>query len=533
VAIKIPFLAEMRDFMRGLRDGSEGVDDLAGDLDDLARDGARDASKLGESLTDVGDDGERAADRLEASFKDALDSVRADGKRAGDDVGDSVKRGTDRAGDGLNDFKSEADQTAKETAASFDGSAESIGDAFQEVAANALGGFGPAGAAAGLAAAVGIGIVTSRMEQAKEEAQETAQEIADVAGELIELGTSTLGAEQVDDALRDMASTAEDGKNKLDEIGKTARDAGIDFKDYARGLAGDQAAISRSYAEVTRAASDNRAEVQRVADEQGYYSKAAIEVRKELVGQFVALMQAKDALLEQDSSLDQATSTAELYRRAVDETTTAVEAQTDSTTAAAEAQEALATTLESFVDPLGVYSGLLSDKTAAEQASAQETANATSSQKDSWQDYAGSVTVSVDEYLAELDRQVAAQETWAANMATLAERGVSQGVIAELAKLGPEAAPLVASFAAGTDAQLAQLEGLFARRAATSVENLATGIEAGAPRVDTAVGKMGEFISPLRIRVDEQRLQNDVDTAARRVVPPTVEIPVRGGRAVY
>jgi hypothetical protein len=62
VPIKIPFLSDVRDFMRGLRQGSESVDDLADSLDDLARDGAREADRLGESLVDAGQDGERAAE---------------------------------------------------------------------------------------------------------------------------------------------------------------------------------------------------------------------------------------------------------------------------------------------------------------------------------------------------------------------------------------------------------------------------------------------------------------------------------------
>ncbi len=73
-------------------------------------------------------------------------------------LGKKTKKAAEEGKSGMDDFKQEANQTARESAASFDGSAESIVDVFQEVAANAFQGFGPAGAVAGLAIAAGIGL---------------------------------------------------------------------------------------------------------------------------------------------------------------------------------------------------------------------------------------------------------------------------------------------------------------------------------------------------------------------------------------
>ncbi|MGB3375325.1 MAG: hypothetical protein WBA87_09315, partial [Microbacterium sp.] len=99
-----------------------------------------------------------------------------------------VKRGMRRAEDGVEEFKSEAASTAKEAAASFDGSAESIADAFQETAANAFAGFGPAGAAAGIAVAAGAGVIVehfTKIKEAADEARESAFQMAfDVGGAL-------------------------------------------------------------------------------------------------------------------------------------------------------------------------------------------------------------------------------------------------------------------------------------------------------------------------------------------------------------
>lgn len=127
----------------------------------------------------------------------------------------------------------------------------------------------------------------------------------------------------------------------------------------------------------------------------------------------------------------------------------------------------LGSSLSKFADPLGAYTGLIEQKKEAEQQSAQATADATADQSDSWEDYVGDVTVSVAEYLAQLQAQVDAQTNWQTNMLTLASR-VSQGTLDELARMGPEGAPLVAQLVTASDAELAQMEGLFASRSAAA-----------------------------------------------------------------
>lgn len=168
--IKIDFLANVRDFVRGTGDAEEALDDVADSLDDMAAD-----AKKG------GRDAERAVERLEDGFRDAARRARDLGD-AGKDAGKDVDDGMERAGEGLDEFKDEANSTAREAAASFDGSAESIADMFQEVAANAFAGFGPAGAVAGLAAAAGIGLAVAGfddVQEANEKAAELASEWAD------------------------------------------------------------------------------------------------------------------------------------------------------------------------------------------------------------------------------------------------------------------------------------------------------------------------------------------------------------------
>lgn len=162
--------------------------------------GAKDAEKslkdLEDAVTDTGKDGARDLDKLEDELKD----VQRQSDKTGRDVGRNMDDGFDKAKKGADDFKQEANSTAREAAASFDGSAESIGEAFQEVAANAFSGFGPAAGLAGLAVAAGIGAMTAEFTAMQEKAEETKQNIID---DFLELGDA-LDKEAVDARVRDL-----------------------------------------------------------------------------------------------------------------------------------------------------------------------------------------------------------------------------------------------------------------------------------------------------------------------------------------
>jgi broad specificity phosphatase PhoE len=117
-----------------------------------------------DEMEDVAREGDSTERDLEKNFRDIANDAQKTGKSVGRDMDD----GFDKAKRGAEGFKDEAVGTAKEAAASFDGSAESIGSAFQEVAANALEGFGPLGAAAGVAIAAGLGTGMAALEKFNE-----------------------------------------------------------------------------------------------------------------------------------------------------------------------------------------------------------------------------------------------------------------------------------------------------------------------------------------------------------------------------
>jgi methyl-accepting chemotaxis protein len=146
--LSLDITANTREAVRGAKDIGDALGDVADSLDDLAKDGSKSTDKLERSF----DDTRKETAKVERGFKDLADTAKRESNTAGDAIGRNVKRGTDDAQDGIKEIGNEAASTAKESAASFDGSAASIGDAFQEVAANAFSSFGPAGLIAGVAA---------------------------------------------------------------------------------------------------------------------------------------------------------------------------------------------------------------------------------------------------------------------------------------------------------------------------------------------------------------------------------------------
>ena len=271
MGINIPIGANASEAIRAARQAGDAIESIGDELDDLKReasrsgkaagddladgikDGARDAEKaterLGDSIRDDVRDGVRGADtevkKLEDSFKDA---VRASKKETGDlgkDLGTNVKKGTDDAKEGLHEFRDEANSTAKESAASFDGSFESVGDAIQEIAANAFAGFGPAGAVAGLAAAAGIGIVMTKLQDGAEDAERFKARVGELTEELINVGEGTVGIDYIVDKLKEMATATDDAEVSLADLREIADKSGSSYKYLAQAYAGNAEGLDK------------------------------------------------------------------------------------------------------------------------------------------------------------------------------------------------------------------------------------------------------------------------------------------------
>ncbi|WP_442929166.1 phage tail tape measure protein [Modestobacter sp. VKM Ac-2985] len=137
---------------------------------------------------------------------------------------------------------------------------------------------------------------------------------------------------------------------------------------------------------------------------------------------------------------------------------------------------------ESFVEPLSLYKGQLQEKTEAEQAQAQATADATEDSSDSWKDYVTEATVSLDEWAAELEQQILDQDAWRENIVRITQRGGLE-VGQAFAAMGAEGASQTAAMASATDED-------FNRMATAMAEDARRGGSDAAAELDTQMRVM-------------------------------------------
>jgi TP901 family phage tail tape measure protein len=168
-----------------------------------------------------------------------------------------------------------------------------------------------------------------------------------------------------------------------------------------------------------------------------------------------------------------------------------------------------------FVPMVGAYEEALKIKQEAERESAEKTAESTEDSKDSWEDYVGDVTVSVDEYLEQLERMVKDQEEWSVNMIDLAGR-IPDRLLQDLADMGPEGAGLVGLLGRMTQKELNKwakgMEETGGEGAAAFAQKLA---EAG-PVLRAIGAELGSGTAE-KVRSGMRKRKTDVFTEAKRL----------------
>lgn len=325
--VSIGIAGDTQAFDKAVRKGViEPLDDAADKLKELDRTGDLNSVERGMK------DAEDASQRLERELDDVVDKLKQTG-RAGKSAGEDIDKGTDRAREGIKEIGEESASTAKEAAASFDGSAESIGDAFQEVAANAFAGFGPAGLIAGVAAAAGIGLVIAQLDAAGERSEQVKAKIGQLTEEFIDNGRAVTSNEYAVQYLKDLATAAEEGGTSLTDLAKKTDRAKFPLKDFTDALVGTKEE-QRAVVEQLDAAIEATAKLQKeTGGAEGTYSDNYEALRR----QGKALSELRDQMAEAVGVTEEATVSTDLYSQVATEHAAALEAEQAAQDAATEA----------------------------------------------------------------------------------------------------------------------------------------------------------------------------------------------------
>lgn len=456
-AVSIDILANAKDAVRGAGKAADALDDVGKSLDALVRDSATSGTALGDNITDGAHDASKATDKLEHSFADLAKAA----KRNIDDVGTAlhkdVKKGAAGATDSVDEFGREANSTAKETAASFDGSADSIVGAFQEVAANAFAGFGPAGAVAGLAAAAGIGLVSAQIATAAAETEDLKAQTSDLAQTYIDAGDAAAPAlDAVIDKLKTTATETDDAKTSLTDLKKLADDSGSSYKDLAQAYAGNADGLKDLWRAADRRAKQLEAEETAMLNA----NRAGSDAYKVLEKQTTAQREYTNYLGKSLGVQRDATREQELFTQAGGDTLTAASAlSAEMDAAAAKERDYAMAGGDAFVAKTKLIEGV---QGSVDQAAA------------SWEVYSDKEKTSLDPatYLANLQTRLDAAAGYAGSLATAQEK-LSPEAYQYLVDQGIDFAPMLASILGGGDQMIADFDTKFS--AAAKAGNTAIG----------------------------------------------------------
>nr|DAP96225.1 MAG TPA: tail tape measure protein [Caudoviricetes sp.] len=88
--------------------------------------------------------------------------------------------------------------------------------------------------------------------------------------------------------------------------------------------------------------------------------------------------------------------------------------------------------------------------------------------------------ISVDEMIANLQKNQEAVNNWATNLNTLAERGVNEGILAKLQQMGPQGGLYVQELVNASDEKLATLNEVFNQGGESAMNGLTAGMDTGA-----------------------------------------------------
>lgn len=541
-------------FKRGGEQMADTIDNVTDAFKDLENDSERHLDNVSDALGDGIKDGAKEADtaleRLEKQIKSTLNDAGDKAKRTGDDIGDGFKRGAKDAEEGLDTLNENAGSNAKEVAASFDGSFDSLADGLQGFVAESLEGFGAIGLAGGVGIALALGIGLNALNSMAEEANALTEDAVDLGDALAEAVTVDDKVQVLKDRFAEVANEIGDARSAWELWQDRARTKGEQLADAINQGTLSAEALTAAFEdpdpvrrlEALREVSDGLQRSIDTAsdsfnDAAGYSCRLGAEASKtnrELTKQNDISKAAKGIIDDEIATQEAAVAILQAKATALGLTTDEYATQQAATEAATAAQEAYASALEGTADPISVYDGLLSAKEQAEREAAETTAAATQDATDSWEDFAEDVTVSVDDLIAEWNRQADAQKTFEANLAVIAAQG-GQAIADELRKKGPAVAGAAAdTLAKAGDAKIREAAAAYGRANGSAVgQGTAAGITSQQGAVQGSVDAVHRGIRVPNINMpvgaDGSDLQRQVNLAARGVIPPTIKVQYTTG----
>lgn len=221
-----------RDVEKAAKDAAKDLDEIGDGAKDQAREVERQGEKIEDSLDEIAKGADTSAEKSQKSFSDAWRQMRADAEKAARDIEAETDDVGENAFDGL---KEEAGDSARESAASFTGEFDEVGDFIQEVMANAFQTAGPLGMGAGLAMAAMFGIGIAKIQ---EEADRRATAIEARFEDMAENMSSSLSFDFVDEGVKGILNDSEDALISFADAQHVAARTGLDLSTVLRAYAG-------------------------------------------------------------------------------------------------------------------------------------------------------------------------------------------------------------------------------------------------------------------------------------------------------
>lgn len=234
---------------------------------------------------------------------------------------------------------------------------------------------------------------------------------------------------------------------------------------------------------------------------------------------------------QQQMSADAADQNTAALERQAAQIGMSVEEMQAAESAAKQQREAWAEAAGSFVDFTEAYDIALSAKEERERETAEATAEATEDAEDSWEDYVGNVTLTVDEYLAQLERMVENQQNWRDNLLELAGR-VPDEMLQHFMELGPQGADAVALMAEMSDKELQRAAELWSASSAEGAAGITDELEKAGPLLRAISEKHGKDVADkyrdkiIAGKMTVEQAAKELGLAVTENVPGEIEVDV-------